>query len=47
MLKKSADLEKAREYLKGKEGKQLPDPAVRIKLEKLLREFVLRGDVEL
>ena len=42
-LKETADLGKARDYFAEKEGKPIPPFKVSMRLDKLLREFVVRG----
>ena len=42
-LKETADLGKARDYFSGKEGKPIPPFKVSMRLDKLLREFVIQG----
>ena len=46
-LKKTADLDKARAYLEARDGKKLSITMVRIKVEKILREFILNGDADI
>lgn len=43
-LKKTMDLEKAKAYLEAGEGKKLPIPLANVKADKLLRDFLLKGD---
>lgn len=46
-LKTTVDKAKAKEYFESLEGKKLPPPHVNMKLDKLLRDFILRGGFEL
>ena len=46
-LKETADLGKARDYFVGKEGKPIPPFKVNMRLDKLLREFVIQGGFEI
>ena len=46
-LKRTVDKTKAKEYLEIKEGVKLIPPKVNIKMDKLLREFILNGGFEL
>lgn len=46
-LKKTIDKTKAKEYLERKEGVKLIPLKVNIKMDKLLREFILNGGFEL
>ncbi len=46
-LKTTVDKVKAKEYFESLEGKKLPPPHVNMKLDKLLRDFILRGGFEL
>lgn len=46
-LKDTADLGKARDYFAGKEGKPIPPFKVNMKLDKLLREFVIQGGFDI
>lgn len=46
-LKETADLGKARDYFVGKEGKPIPPFKVSMRLDKLLREFVIQGGFEI
>lgn len=46
-LKETADLGKARDYFAGKEGKPMPPFKVNMRLDKLLREFVIKGGFEI
>lgn len=45
-LKASVDKEKAREYFEAQEGKKVPPPLVIVRLDRLLRQFILEGDFE-
>lgn len=46
-LKETADLGKARDYFVGKEGKPIPPFKVNMRLDKLLREFVIQGGFDI
>ena len=46
-LKKSVDKEKAKEYFERIEGSTLIPPKVNMKVDKLLREFILSGGFEI
>jgi type I restriction enzyme R subunit len=46
-LKETADLGKARDYFTGKKGKPIPPFKVSMRLDKLLREFVIQGGFEI
>ena len=46
-LKETADLGKARDYFVGKEGKPIPKFKVSMRLDKLLREFVIQGGFDI
>lgn len=46
-LEETADLGKARDYFVGKEGKPIPPFKVSMRLDKLLREFVIQGGFEI
>jgi type I restriction enzyme R subunit len=46
-LKETADLGKARNYFAGKEGKPIPPFKVSMRLDKLLREFVIQGGFDI
>ena len=46
-LKKSIDKSKAKEYFEQKEGIKLNPPKVNIRIDKLLREFILKGGFEI
>ena len=46
-LKNTVDRSKAREYFETVEGKKLPGPKVNIKLDVLLREFILKGGYDI
>lgn len=45
-LKKSIDKSKAKEYFEQKEGIKLNPPKVNIRIDKILREFILKGGCE-
>ena len=45
-LKETADMQKAKAYFDAKEGTRLIPPKVRIKLDALLRDFILKGGFE-
>jgi len=47
VLKGTADLGKARDYFVGKEGKPMPPFKVNMRLDKLLREFVIQGGFDI
>lgn len=46
-LKETADPDKARDYFTGKEGKPIPKFKVSMRLDKLLREFVIQGGFDI
>ena len=46
-LKETVDLGKARDYFVGKEGKPMPPFKVNMRLDKLLREFVIQGGFDI
>lgn len=46
-LKKTVDVERAREFFSRREEKQLPPPIVSMRIDKLLREFILGGGFDL
>ena len=46
-LKETVDLGKARDYFAGKEGKPIPPFKVNMRLDKLLREFVIQGGFDI
>ena len=46
-LKDSADKQKARAYFEKREGKTLPAFKVNMKIDELLRKFLLEGEVDL
>ena len=46
-LKATCDMDAAKKYFEGREGKQLPPFKVSMKLDALLREFVLSGGFDL
>ena len=46
-LKETVDLGKARDYFAGKEGKPMPPFKVNMRLDKLLREFVIQGGFDI
>lgn len=46
-LKETADLDKARDYFVGKEGKPIPTFEVNMRLDRLLREFVIQGGFDI
>ena len=46
-LKKTVDMARARDFLSKREGKVLPPPIVSIRLDKLLRDFILSGGFDL
>ena len=46
-LKSSVDPQKARMFFETKEGKKLPTPKINIKLDKMLRDFIINGGFEI
>ncbi|MDI9589451.1 MAG: hypothetical protein QM302_00135 [Acidobacteriota bacterium] len=46
-LKKTVDPVKARDFFSKREGKPLPPPIVSMRIDKLLREFILTGGFDL
>lgn len=46
-LKRTVDPARAREFFSKREGKQLPPPIVSMRIDKLLREFILSGGFDL
>lgn len=46
-LKASVDIEKAKKYFEKQAGMKLPLPKVKIKLDKLLRDFILSGGFDI
>ncbi len=46
-LKATADKKKAKEYFEAVEGGSIIPPKIPVKIDKLLREFILRGGVEI
>ena len=46
-LKETADLDKARDYFVGKEGKPIPTFKVNVRLDELLRKFVIQGGFDI
>jgi len=46
-LKKTVDLARAREFFSKREGKPVPPPIVSMRIDKLLREFILAGGFDL
>ena len=46
-LKETVDLGKTRDYFAGKEGKPIPPFKVNMRLDKLLREFVIQGGFDI
>lgn len=46
-LKKTVDPSKAREFFSKREGKPLPPPVISMRIDKLLREFILAGGFDL
>jgi type I restriction enzyme R subunit len=46
-LKETVDLGKARDYFAGKEGKPIPPFKVSMRLDRLLREFVIQGGFDI
>ena len=46
-LIKTADPDKARDYFVGKEGKPIPTFKVNVRLDELLRKFVIQGGFDI
>ena len=46
-LKETVDITKAQGYFEAKEGKKLAIPRVKMKVDKLLREFIIQGGFEI
>lgn len=46
-LKKTVDIAKAKSYFEAVEGKKIPVPKVNIKVDNLLRDFILSGGIDI
>ena len=46
-LKDTVNIDKAKAYFEAVEGKKIPVPKVNIKVDNLLREFILSGGIDI